>query len=214
MAIGASLAEQLVETLPSGMPGLFNPWRDLCPDDSGCNGPDEKLARLANHLDCNPSYILCGEAPGYLGCRHSGVAFTSERLLLDGAIPRIAAPLQRLTVRNLPFSEPSATIIWRVLYRLGIAEHTVLWNALQMHPYKPGNHNSNRTPTEAELALGEPALRLLIDAFPNAKILAVGKKAAGLLGQIKADPAAVLRHPANGGAPEFASGMQSFVASA
>lgn len=201
------LAQQLVATLPSGLPGLFNPWADVCGEDLPGNEPTAKLQRLAAHLDCVPRFILCGEAPGYQGCRHSGIAFTSERLLLEGAIPRVPAPAGRLTNRHLPFSEPSATIVWRVLKALGIADETILWNALQMHPHKPGNVRSNRTPTDAELAQGAPAVRLLVETFPQAKVVAVGRKAEGLLQQMGVGTAGQVRHPANGGATAFAEGL-------
>lgn len=201
------LAASLVETLPSGLDGLFNPWKDHCPHDAEGNGPAEKLARLARHLDCDPAFILAGEAPGYAGCRYSGIAFTSERLLGEGAIPRLPALSGRLSTRRLPFSEPSATIVWKTLYRLGIAERTILWNALQLHPYRPGELWSNRTPTPSEISLGEPALRLLIEAFPSARIIAVGKKSQGLLEGMGVPTAGAVRHPANGGATEFAAGL-------
>ncbi|HKB58760.1 MAG TPA: uracil-DNA glycosylase [Gallionellaceae bacterium] len=204
-----TLARDLVATLPSGRPGLFNPWRDHCPHDAAGNGPEQKLARLALHLDCEPEFILTGEAPGYQGCRYSGVAFTSERLLGEGAIPRIPAPGGRLSTRRLPFSEPSATIVWKTLYRLGIAERTILWNAMQLHPYRTDNVWSNRTPGPDEIALGAPALRLLAAAFPRARIVAVGKKAECLLHEMGVDTAGAVRHPANGGATEFAEGLKS-----
>ena len=206
-----SLARKLVATLPSGMPGLFNPWRDECVHDVQGNGPAEKLKRLALHLDCEPEFILTGEAPGYQGCRYSGIAFTSERLLGEGGIPRIPALTGRLSDRRLPFSEPSATIVWKTLYRLGIAERTILWNALQLHPHRSDNLWSNRTPTPEEIRLGEPAMRFLVEAFPRAKIVAVGKKAEGLLGEMGVKVAGAVRHPANGGATEFARGLQALI---
>jgi hypothetical protein len=193
------------------MPGLFNPWRDRCPHDAAGNGPAEKLARLAQHLDCEPEFILTGEAPGYQGCRYSGIAFTSERLLGEGAIPRIPASPGRLSTRRLPFSEPSATIVWKTLYRLGIAERTILWNAMQLHPHRPDELWSNRTPAPEEISLGEPALRMLVEAFPKAKIVAVGKKAEGLLSEMGVKVAGAVRHPANGGATEFANGLQALI---
>jgi len=206
-----SLASQLVDTLPSGLSGLFNPWKDPCPHDSETNGPAEKLARLALHLDCDPEFILAGEAPGYAGCRYSGVAFTSERLLGEGVIPRIPALSSRLSTRRLPFSEPSATIVWKTLYRLGIEERTILWNALQLHPHRADNLWSNRTPTPSEISLGEPALRILIEAFPSAKIIAVGKKAEGLLREMGIPTTGSVRHPANGGATAFAAGLKDLM---
>lgn len=206
-----SLASSLVETLPSGHSGLFNPWRDHCPHDAEGNGPAQKLERLAQHLDCDPEFILAGEAPGYQGCRYSGIAFTSERLLGEGAIPRIPALAGRLSTRRLPFSEPSATIVWKTLYRLGIAERTILWNAMQLHPYRSDNLWSNRTPSPDEIKLGEPALRMLAAAFPSARIVAVGKKAEGLLHEMGIATAGSVRHPANGGATQFAAGLQDLM---
>lgn len=203
------LADALVGTLPSGLPGLFNPWADVCPDDLACNGPAEKIARLASHHDGTPRFILCGEAPGHLGCRHSGVAFTSEKQLLEGSIPRIPREPQRLTSRKLPFSEPSATIVWRVLRELGVETQTVLWNALQMHPHKPGDHRTNRTPTDTELIQGAPAMQLLVEAFPDAQLIAIGRKSELLLQRMGVAPAGQVRHPANGGANEFAAGLRA-----
>jgi len=206
-----SLAKRLVKTLPSGVAGLFNPWQDRCPHDAVGNGPVEKLNRLALHLDCNPEFILAGEAPGYQGCRYSGIAFTSERLLGEGAIPRIPALTGRLSTRRLPFSEPSATIVWKTLYRLGIEERTILWNAMQLHPHRSDNLWSNRTPAPSEISLGEPALRVLIEAFPDAKIIAVGKKSEWLLHEMGIPTAGSVRHPANGGATQFSAGLKELM---
>lgn len=205
------LADKLVKTLPSGLPTLFNPWVDVCPLDMPVNTPQSKLLRLGHHLNCDPQFILVGEAPGYQGCRHSGVAFTSERLLLEGAIPRVPQEVSRLTSRRLPYSEPSATIVWKTLYHLGVANQTILWNALQMHPHKPGVTDSNRTPTEKELAFGAPALQMLTQAFPSAKVVAVGNNARDLLTAMGIGFLATVRHPANGGATQFSEGLAALI---
>lgn len=206
-----SFAQDLVNTLPVGQSELFNPWRDSCPYETPGNGPEARLLRLAAHLDCSPEFVLVGEAPGYQGRRYSGVAFTSERLLMDGAIPRVQKIAHRLSQRKLPFSEPSATIVWRTLYALGVAERTVLWNALQMHPYKPAGLWTNRTPTDGELALGAPALRLMRERFPGAQFVAVGKKAEILMASMGVVAAAAVRHPANGGAVKFATELSALI---
>lgn len=208
------LAQRLVDTLPpEPMPGLFNPWRDTCAQDSIYNTPTAKIARLAAHLDCNPAFILCGEAPGHLGCRHTGVAFTSESLLMDGSVPRISRLDHRLTTLPSPLKEQSATIVWKALYRLGIAETTVMWNALQLHPHQAHTHRSNRTPTDKELAFGAAGLAILLATFPNSFVLAVGRKAEATLKDLGIDAAATIRHPANGGAPEFNEGLAAFIRS-
>ena len=204
------LARELVELIPVGSPGLFNPWRENCQEDL-CNSQEEKIQRLAFHLDCEPDFILTGEAPGYQGARYSGVAFTSERLLLEGCIPRIPKLDQRLSKRARPFSEPSATIVWKTLYQLGIEHRTILWNAVQLHPYIKDTPWSNRTPTKPEIALGKPALQCLMGAFPSALIVAVGNNAKDQLMAMGIQPAEVVRHPANGGATRFAEELSSFV---
>ena len=209
--MSTSLTNSLIKTLPSGRSGLFNPWKDCCPHDAEGNGPAEKRERLARHLNCNPEFILAGEAPGYQGCRYSGIAFTSERLLGEGVIPRIPAVSGRLSMRRLPFSEPSATIVWKTLFSLGIAERTILWNAVQLHPHRLDNLWSNRTPTPEEISLGEPALRVLIEAYPHAKVVAVGKNSERLLIEMGISMTGAIRHPANGGATKFATGLKDLM---
>ena len=204
-------ATWLIDTLPENRAGLFNPWKDTCQHDVNGNGPTARLNRLACHLACSPKLILVGEAPGYQGCRYSGVAFTSERLLLEGMIPRMPALRSRLTDRNTPFSEPSATIGWNTLYRVGLHESTVLWNALQMHPYPTESIWKNRTPTREELLLGKVCLARLIAEFPDARIVAVGNKAKDLMTDYMGIlPAATVRHPANGGASKFSNELSAF----
>jgi hypothetical protein len=204
------LAKLLTDTLPSGLPTLFNPWRDRCDEDEPCNGPDAKLARLAAHLGCVPEFILCAEAPSYRGCRHSGIAFTDECHLLEGKIPRIPPMSHRLTSGANPYSERSAKTVWNTLYALEIEKSTILWNALQMHPYKLGNEHSNRKPKSSEIKFGEPALRMLLDEFPSAKVVAVGRTAERLLESMEVVYKPV-RHPAYGGATAFAQGLELLV---
>jgi uracil-DNA glycosylase len=120
----------------------------------------------------------------------------------------------RLTSSARPYSEPSATIVWEELYRLGIEERTILWNALPMHPHKPGNKQSNRTPKSYEIKIGKPGLQILVDEFPKAKVVAVGRKAERSLKSMGIVPAATVRHPARGERPHLREGWNYlFVAS-
>lgn len=179
--------------------------------DAPLNTVSAKQMRLAAHLDVDARWILLGEAPGYQGCRYSGVAFTSEKLLLDGVIPRIARLDHRLTTRDRMFTEPSATVVWKTLHRLGIAEHVVLWNALQLHPCKAGNPLSNRPPRRSELAYGVASLGILLAHFSDAKIVAVGNKARELLAVAGIRAFATVRHPSMGGSLEFAKQFSAVV---
>ncbi|MBK9253304.1 MAG: uracil-DNA glycosylase [Proteobacteria bacterium] len=192
---------------------VFNPWRDFDPTtDLSRSAPQDRLSRLASHLDCKPQFILIGEAAGYQGCKVSGIPFTSERLINAGDIPRIACD-SRLTSRQRPWSEPSATTVWGALHELGLAGHTVLWNAYPWHPHKEGSLHSNRTPTPAERAAGVPVLRLYLGLFPKACVFAVGRNAEAALAVLEI-PAKPLRHPSMGGAAKFRQQLSSFTRSA
>lgn len=205
-----ALVTALIKRLPASAQQLFNPYRDQCDHDVAVSPALARRRRLAHHLDCEPRLILVGEAIGYQGGRYSGIAFTSERLMLEGQIPRITLD-HRLSNRERPFSEPSASIVWGTLAELGVAEQTVLWNAIHCHPYKPDKVWSNRTPTTAEIALGAPSLRYLIDRFPSAIPVAVGQKSARLLAGLLERSVDAVRHPAYGGANEFRSGLRELL---
>src|SRR5579862_4564922 len=181
---------------------VFNPWTDRNRDDRGRNGPRARRARLAAHLEVEARQLLIGEAPGYQGCRITGIPFTSERLLIAGEIPRVAHDGSRLSTRLRPWSEPSATILWSSLYELGIERSTVLWNAFPWHPHRRGERYSNRSPTRAECSGGLVILDALLEAMPQARLFAVGRHAQRALSVIGRE-AVLLRHPAQGGAVQF-----------
>lgn len=95
-AVAPTRQDAFLEPLQAfGAPCVFNPWADADPSDSDIvRAPAARLARLRAHLDCSPEYLLIGEAPGYQGCRFSGVPFASEALVLEGSM------LIRLTPTN------------------------------------------------------------------------------------------------------------------
>lgn len=186
---------------------VFNPWREGDPStDRHPDAPRRRVERLRQHLDCDARLILIGEAAGYQGCHVSGIAFTSERLLLEGRIPRVPVD-ERLTTRPRPWSEPSATTVWGTLHELGLAERTVLWNCFPWHPHREGELQSNRTPSREEIAAGRPLLDLLCAQWPHAQVVAVGKAAAGALEALGRSAPAV-RHPSMGGATAFRDGLR------
>ena len=184
-------------------PQVFNPWTDYDPGtDVSSTAPMQRRQRLEAHFSTAARYILIGEAAGYQGCKVSGIAFTSERLILAGEIPRVVTEANRLSLRPRPWSEPSATTVWGTLRELGIAGQTLLWNAFPWHPHKPDNPYSNRTPTPAERELGLPVLHRLLDLHRGARVFAVGRNAEWALRSIGRE-AIGLRHPSMGGARQF-----------
>ena len=192
---------------------VYNPWADVDPMDRPVAeaGPAARLARLRAHFAVDARLILVGEAAGYQGCHFSGMAFTNEKLLLAGRIPRVRIEA-RITSRPLPWCEPSATVVWGALHAHGLAEHAVLWNSYAWHPHKPGDRYSNRTPTRTELESGKAVLDAVLDHFTDAWVIAVGQVSGRTLRSLGREPAAVVRHPAMGGANEFRAGIAELAA--
>ena len=85
----------------------------------------------------------------------------------------------------------------------------MLWNSFPFHPHKLGNERSNRKPTPEEIDKGKIYLTELIAMFKIKKIVAVGKIAEGILKALYGqETVTYLRHPANGGATRFRSGLK------
>jgi uracil-DNA glycosylase len=187
---------------------VFNPWTQPDELDLTREGPRERVERLRAHFNCQPALLLVGEAPGYQGCHFSGIPFTNEKLILQGSIPRVSSVF-RLTTRERPWCEPSATIVWRNLHELGLAERAVLWNTFAWHPFKPGNRLSNRTPTRTELESGLPVLRAVLAHFEGIPVVPVGQIAARTLATVGIKALAPVRHPSMGGATEFRNGLDA-----
>jgi uracil-DNA glycosylase len=185
---------------------VFNPWRQADPLDAARGGAQRRIERLRAHFECDAAVVLVGEAPGYQGCHFSGIPFTNEKLILQGSIPRVTSTT-RLTTRERPWCEPSATIVWRNLHELGLAHRAVLWNTFAWHPHKPGNRLSNRTPTRAELETGHAVLRAVLDHFTDVPIVPVGQIAGRTLTSLGIAALPPVRHPSMGGATAFRRGL-------
>ena len=208
----------LLKDFPS-FPNVFNPWREIDPEnDLGPDSPRIRREQLAAYLGeriGRARYILMGEALGYQGGHFSGIAMTSERILLGcqkakgiGPEDVFSSILPRRTsrpaVRPDGFTEPTATIVWGTLLKIGLdPREFVIWNSFACHPFNPSKGLlSNRRPLDEELDGGEPVLRQFLSLFPDSVVIAVGKVAKERLKGLDIDCMEV-RHPANGGAGKF-----------
>ena len=162
---------------------LFNPWSQSCP----------------NEISNNYYFQL------------TGVPFTSEKLLIDQAIPRVGHPKgKRITTRHIPWKEPSATIVWEELHKHQVADRTILFNAVPWHPEGKDGPLSNRPPNAAEKKAGQECLSLFIDLFQDIPVMALGNIASESLNRLSIEHTKI-RHPANGGAPLFRAGADVFI---
>lgn len=194
--------ELLADLAAARIGATFNQYAETGPDDVKDAGAI-RLANLRAYLleRSGADVVALGEAGGYQGMRWSGVAFTSERDLQRWGDP------YRCSCAARRWSEPSGTIVHRVLGELGAERQVVLWNTVPTHPHRPGVPLSNRRPTVAEVTAGAEFAQRLIALVRPATVVVVGRIAESVLGA----SATYVRHPANGGATAFADGMRAIL---
>lgn len=202
MSNSAALDQLLAELARLRIGATFNQYAEAGPDDA----PDAPAIRLENlraylAARAGADVVCLGEAGGYQGMRWSGIAFTSERDLLRWGAP------YRPTCAARTWSEPSGTIVHRVLGELGAEHRVILWNTVPTHPHRPGQALSNRRPTVAEVEAGAPLAMRLVELVQPRTVVAVGRIAESVL----PPGTAYVRHPANAGGPAFREGMRSIL---
>lgn len=169
---------------------------------------DNLYIYLKRMYEIKPEVILIGEAPGYRGCRLTGVPFTSEHLLINNmegvSLFGREAGYRLAKEKDKLLKEATATIIWNTLARINMP--FLAWNAFPFHPHREGDGESNRTPLKSELLIGEKFLTKIIDIYKINKVVAVGGKAGGSLNKLNISCYRV-RHPAQGGKNDFVRGM-------
>jgi len=217
-AIGNFLT--LLKDSPPG--AVFNPWWQADDkNDIGENALGIRRKQLRAYLGDRlgkARLAIVGEALGYRGGHFTGIPMTSERILLGrnknvgiGAkqffSDIVACRTSKPEICRDGFSEPTATIVWSSLLKLGIKPtEFVLWNAFPWHSFDPDERLlSNRTPTRSERAAGVPVLKAFLKLFPCDQVVALGRIATAQLEAIDVDASRLrgIRHPASGGAKLF-----------
>lgn len=214
------MINQFIQSLKHTPKDLFNPWfhqdkkNDLVP-----NAPEIRRQQLELYLSerqHRAKYLFIAEALGYQGGHFTGIAMTSERILLGHQQEKYGVKPEHVFQGKKPLrtsrpdlieqgmSEPTATIMWGAMIDLGINPYdVVLWNAVPWHPYKKREGLlTNRTPLTGEMEAGLKHLKNFISLFNKCKTVAVGRKCEQSLTELGIDHIGV-RHPANGGAPKF-----------
>ena len=212
-------------------PLVFNPWQD-CHDayDMGSQAPAVRREQLDKYLRLRlprARYLFVAEAVGYQGGRFSGIAMTSERMLLGhhrsvnpqwiigGTGTRtshaMSPHIPKETQRRLGFNEPTASVVWEAILGSISPFDAVLWNIFPFHPHREGDLLTNRTPTPQEVETGIPYIMRLLALCPSARVVAIGQPSALALENCGISHVK-LRHPANGGTPAFRQGFAAMIA--
>lgn len=204
-----SLIDRLARTPTS--PDAFNQY-------ALSNNPNNTIRRqnLSTYLQQmvvrNPRTILVMEAPGYRGCRLTGVPVTSRKILLDGLsdLGLFGTGNGYQNTYDTGFEsingEQSATIVWDTLTALN--QTPLIWNTFPFHPHRMGEGRSNRKPRKTETSVGAGFLLDILDLFRIKTVVAVGNVAYETLTRLGIDSTRV-RHPAQGGKNDFVVGIEA-----
>lgn len=198
----ALLAELIQPAAP--LSHVFNLYAERCLALDAPDAPRIRLANLARYLHEREGarIALIGEAPGYRGCRFTGIPFTSEAQLRALGNTRY-----RTTSLRGDYDERSARNAWRAI---GVCGDVIFWNAFPWHSHQPGRPLSNRQPSATELRAGCFALKLFLEWKRPERIIAVGRVAERALRALNV-PATYVRHPSHGGQHDFESAIHSLL---
>jgi uracil-DNA glycosylase len=205
MDAGIRLLLDQLAALP-GSDRLFNPYAESQP------GGETRRQNCALYLDDmlkrQPQTVMVFEAPGYRGCRFSGVPVTSERIMLRGIEQWGLFGEGYCPTSDIPggYAEMTATILWEALQQYA-DQPPLIWNTVPLHPHQPGKALSNRTPTIGEQRAGAALIDDVIALFRPSRVLAVGRTAQNMLAERGVD-ALPLRHPSQGGKPDFVRALR------
>jgi len=166
------------------------------------------LRLYLDELDAiQPTTLLIGEAVSYRGGRLTGIAFVSETIMLGGSGGFLGADrgYRKATPGPRLSTEASATMVWSTIGSM--TPLPMLWNAFPFHPFQPGDPNSNRVPSAAELLIGQPFIERVLRLFPITQIVAIGNQASLSLTRLEIEHTKV-RHPSQGGKNLFVEGIR------
>jgi uracil-DNA glycosylase len=191
-------------------PCVFNQYRIRTGHGDVCRANLNRfLLELAAH---EPRVLLLGEAPGYRGCRLTGIPFTSESIMLEGVgslgLLGSHRGYERIDPAGPIGREASATIVWETLASLSFIP--VLWAAFPFHPHRADNPNSNRKPSADEIRLGTRFWQAIAEIFEIEHIVAVGNVAHQSLAFENVSSRRI-RHPSHGGKRAFQEGLRSIL---
>lgn len=182
---------------------VFNQYQD--------EGPRNNLKLYFKYLLRNKcDILLIGEAPGYKGCRLTGIPFTSETVIKKAQhkMFRELGSGIKLCSRNKAFSENTATIFWDFF---GTDKQIpILWNAFPFHPHKEGKPESNRRPNSSEIEEGREYLKMVYNLFQPKKLCSIGCVGEHILNNLFPNEKIIyIRHPSFGGKKEFEKGIRA-----
>lgn len=191
------------------MPNIFNPYVDVCVDHDLPNADhlrrENLTSALTAALDLDVRTLWIARDLGYRGGRRTGLALTDEAHLEHHSKLLGGIEIRRAT-RGPAIAERTATVIWRMLSRIG--EPVFLWNVFPFHPHEPDAPMTNRCHTKSEHRATEWVLTNLIKILQPEHVYTIGGDARRGLDKMGIETVS-FRHPSYGGQTQFISEVEA-----
>jgi len=179
--------------------GYYNPYREA-PARHNLYQYLLLMAKLTRH-----PMLIVGEAPGYKGCRLTGIPFSSSDFVTNPPHQFWRQLAPKLHV-NTAVRENTASIVWNFLNTQ--EQLPLFWNAFPFHPYQAYKPKSNRCPNIKELRLGKQYLEQLAEIFSVSEVVGLGRRghyqAQQCFPELQIN---YVRHPSFGGKTAFITQM-------
>lgn len=157
----------------------------------------------------SPRILLVGEAPGYKGCKLTGIPFSSGEIFQRFDHPFLQQLNQKIKIKDLS-GENTATIVWEYLTNKEITP--LFWNSFPFHPHEAHNPLTNRAPNSKEVQQGIGYLQAIAKIYQPNLIAGVGNKGSRCAKLAFPDRnIPTIRHPSFGGKHQFITGMNSLL---
>ena len=178
---------------------VFNPYRE-----------EYKLENLKRYLELifnqsGPRILLVGEAPGFKGCRLTGIPFSSGQIFSEIEHPFLQQLKPVIQIDQLD-SENTASIVWRHL--LNHQTVPLFWNSFPFHPHPSRIQKKNRAPNKAEIDEGAEYLKILVGVYKPDIVAGLGRKGTECVERVLPEESITyIRHPSYGGKADFCKGV-------
>lgn len=150
--------------------------------------------------------LLVGEAPGYRGCRITGIPFTSGDVIMTSKHDMFKDFGSNIICYPV-MAEHTAKMLWTFLEVNNAVP--ILWNAFPFHPHQSRIPTSNRKPNVSEVREGNIYLRLIYDLFKPKTLCSLGRVGESVLKEMFPNRDIMyIRHPSYGGKKDFIEGMK------
>ncbi len=187
--------------------GLFNQYSGRCELHDGEEAPLIRENNLREYLNAVKSCdsIIIGEAPGYIGCRRTGIPFTDNSHL---SVVSTTYGLDKLNTatKSGKDKENSALYMWREMSRLD--NPPFVWNLIPLHPYKD-SQMTNRTPVKRDFENTSEVILYLLKHGNFTKLYSIGRIAEKYLAKMGYS-STYIRHPSHGGSVIFKNQIREY----